>query len=35
MWKATWGPCHWETNDNPTSSKITFDDLKEVLLGKE
>ena len=24
MWKASWGQSHWETHDNPTTSKITL-----------
>ena len=35
MWKASWDLSHWETHDNPTSSKITFGDLKKVFLPKE
>ena len=35
MWKASMGLYHWETHDNSTTSKITFDDIKEVILAKE
>jgi len=35
MWKASWGLSHWETHDNPTTSKITFNDIKEAFLAKE
>ena len=33
MWKALWGQSHH--GDNPTTSKITFDNIKEVFLAKE
>jgi hypothetical protein len=26
---------HWDTHGNPTTSKITYDDLKEAFLAKE
>ena len=35
MWKASLGLSHWETHDNPTTSKITFDGIKGVFLAKE
>ena len=35
MWKASWGLSHWGTHDNPTTSKITFDDINEAFLAKE
>ena len=35
MWKASCGLYHWETHENPTTSKITFDDIKEAFLAKE
>jgi len=27
--------CHWETHDNPTTSKIAYDDIKEAPLAGE
>jgi hypothetical protein len=35
MWKASQVLSQWEARDNPTTSKITVDDLKEVFLAKE
>ena len=35
IWKATWGLSHWETHNNPTRSKMAFDDVKEAFLAKE
>ena len=35
MWKPSWSLSHWETHDNPTTSKTTYDDIKEVFLIKE
>ena len=35
MWKTSWGLSHWETHDNPTTSKMAYDDIKEVFLAKE
>ena len=35
MWKASWDLYHWETHDNPITSKITLDDTKEDFLAKE
>jgi hypothetical protein len=35
MWKASWDQYHYETNDNPTTSIIIFDDVKEVFLAKK
>jgi hypothetical protein len=29
------GSSHWNTHDNPTTSKITYDDIKESFLAKE
>ena len=29
------GLAHWETQDNPTISKPTFNDSNEVILAKE
>ena len=33
MWKASWGLSHH--GNNPTTLKITFDDIKEAFLAKE
>ena len=35
MWKTSWDLCHRETHDNPTTSKTTYDVIKEVFLAKE
>ena len=35
MWKTSWDLSHWYTHDNPTTSKITYDDIKEAFLAKE
>ena len=35
MWKTSWGLSHWETHDNPTTSKTTHVDIKKVFLAKE
>ena len=35
MWKASWGISHWDTHDKPTTSKIVFDDIKEVFHAKK
>jgi hypothetical protein len=35
MWKASWGPSHWKPHNNPTTSKIALNDIKEVYLSKE
>ena len=35
MWKVSWGLSHWESHDNPTTSKIAFNDIKEAILAKE
>ena len=35
MWKTSWGLSHWETHENPTTSKTTYADIKEVFLAKE
>ena len=35
MWKTSWGLSHRETHDNPTTSKSTYVDIKEVFLAKE
>ena len=35
MWKASWGISHGDTCDNPTTSKIAFDDIKEVFHAKK
>jgi len=35
MWKTSWGLCHWKTHDSPTTSKITYVDIKEAFLAKE
>jgi hypothetical protein len=34
MWKTSWGLSHWETHDNPTTSKTTYD-IKEAFLTQE
>ena len=33
MWKASWGLSYWETHDNPSPSKTTFNDLKKASLA--
>jgi hypothetical protein len=33
MWKASWGLSHY--GNNPTTSKIIFDNIKEIFLAKE
>ena len=35
MWKTSWRLSHREIHDNPTTSKIAYDDIKEALLAKE
>ena len=35
MWKTSWGLSHWKFNDNTTTSKTTYDDIKEVFLAKD
>ena len=35
VWKTSWGLPHWETYDHPTTSKLAYDDVKEVFLAKE
>ena len=35
MWKTSWGLPHWSTHNNPTKSKITYDDIKEACLARE
>ena len=35
MWKASWCLSHSETHDNPTTSKITYDDVEEAFLARE
>ena len=35
MWKTSWSLSHWETHDNPTTSKTTYDDIKEACLAKK
>jgi hypothetical protein len=35
MWKTSWGLSHQETHDNPTTSKTTYDIIKEDFLVEE
>ena len=35
MWMTSWGVSHWETHDNPTTSKTLYVDIKEAFLAKE
>jgi hypothetical protein len=35
MWNTSWGLSQWDTHDNPITSKITYDDIKEAFLVKE
>ena len=35
MSKTSWGLFHWETHENPTTSKTTYVDIKEVFLAKQ
>jgi hypothetical protein len=34
-WKTSWGLSHWETHDNPTTSKTICVGIKEGFLAKE
>ena len=34
MWMTSWGVSHWETHDNPTTSKTLYVDIKEAFLVK-
>ena len=35
MWKTSWSLSHWDTLDNPTTSKIAYDDVKEAFHTRE
>ena len=35
MWKTSWDLSHWETHNNPTTSKKTYVDIKEVSLARK
>jgi hypothetical protein len=35
MWKTSWGLSHWDTHDDPITSKITYDNFKEAILAKK
>ena len=35
MWKTSWGLSHWETHDNPSTSKNKKENIKEAFLAKE
>jgi hypothetical protein len=34
MWKTLWCLFHWETHDNPTTSKLAYGDIKEAFLAE-
>ena len=34
MWKTLWCLSHWETHDNPTTSKLAYGDVKEAFLAE-
>jgi hypothetical protein len=34
MWKTLWCLSHWETHDNPNTSKLAYVDIKEAFLAK-
>ena len=35
MWKTLWGLSHWGTPNNPTTSRIVYDDIKVAFLAKK
>jgi hypothetical protein len=35
VWKTSWSLSHLHTHDNPTTSNITYDDIKKASLAKE
>ena len=35
MWKTSRVLSHWDTHDNPTTSKITRGDIKKAFLARE